>query len=52
VELTLQGHPHKGGPTPTFEEFHWREDSCIEYAQVEERRAPGLFESLASALWC
>eukprot|EP00752_Nemacystus_decipiens_P011872 g10529.t1 len=52
VELSLQGHPHKGGPTPAFEGFEWREDDCIEYAQVEERRTPGLFESLASALWC
>ncbi|CAM9607027.1 unnamed protein product, partial [Ectocarpus sp. 8 AP-2014] len=31
VELSLQGHPHKGGPTPAFEDFEWREDSCIEY---------------------
>lgn len=52
MELSLQGHPHKGGPTPAFEGFEWREDSCIEYAQAEERRAPGLLESLASALWC
>ncbi|CAM9641848.1 unnamed protein product [Ectocarpus fasciculatus] len=52
VELSLQGHPHKGGPTPAFEDFEWREDSCIEYAQVAERSTPGLFESLASALWC
>ncbi|CAM9273789.1 unnamed protein product, partial [Hapterophycus canaliculatus] len=52
VELSLQGHPHKGGPTPAFEGFEWREDNCIEYAQPEERRASSLFESLASALWC
>ncbi|CAN0097671.1 unnamed protein product [Scytosiphon promiscuus] len=52
VELSLQGHPHKGGPTPAFEGFEWRDDNCIEYAQPEVRRASSLFESLASALWC
>ncbi|CAM9169297.1 unnamed protein product [Laminaria digitata] len=52
VELALQGHPHKGGPTPSFEGFEWRADTFIEYSQVEERRAPGFLESIASALWC
>lgn len=52
VEMVLQGHPHKGGPTPAFDEFDWRADHCIEYAQVEERRAPGFLESISSALWC
>lgn len=53
VELALQGHPHKGGPTPSFDNFQWRPDGCIEYAQIEERRKPiGFLGSMASAFGC
>lgn len=52
VELSLQGHPHKGGPTPSFHEFDLRSDSCIEYAKAEDHNSLGFLGSIASALWC
>lgn len=53
AQLTLQGHPHKGGPTPAFEGFDWRPDDVIELAQLEERgKSHGFLESMTSVFWC